>query len=186
MPILVISARSRLLANRGKRQSGGHLPSSGGLAQALHRRAVEDRRAVEKFEAFMRRLPLPVRILVAVVTVSGGLLFITHGRDEVSGSSTQFQSRASGSSAADGLIVLKHEWGADQAGSRIVRGTVVNRTFRRVVATIELGLYGQDGSHIGTASAKIDQIEPGAVSRFEAAVRDDAAASYKIIGLSAS
>lgn len=140
---------------------------------------------MEKFEAFMRRLPLPVRVLVAVVTVSGGLLFITHGRDEVSGSSDQVQSRASGSWAADGLIVLKHEWAADQAGSRIVRGTVVNRTSRRAAAKIEVALYGPDGSHIGTASAKIDQIEPGAISRFEAAVRDDAAASYKIIGVSA-
>jgi hypothetical protein len=140
---------------------------------------------VDKFEAFMRQLPLLVRILVAVITVSGGLLLITHGHDEVSGSSTQVQSRASGSSATDGLIVLKHEWGAGQAGSRIVRGTVLNRTSRRVVAKIEVALYGPEGRHIGTASAKIDQIEPGAISRFEAAVRNDAAASYKIIGVSA-
>jgi hypothetical protein len=140
---------------------------------------------VDRFEAFMRRLPLPVRILAAVITVSGGLLFITHGRDEVSGSSAQVQSRAPGWSAADRLIVLTHEWGADQAGNRIVRGTVVNKTSRRAAARIEVGLYDPDGRPISTASATINQLEPGAISRFETAVTNEAVASYKIIGVSA-
>ena len=141
---------------------------------------------MERFDEFMRSLPLPVRILVALITVVGGLMLVTHGRDEVSGSSARVQSSASAPSNAGGLIVLKHAWGADQTGHRMVTGTVANKTARRYgSATVEVGLYGPDGSSIGSASAKIDNLEPGATSRFEAVVKDDTAVSYKIIGVSA-
>ncbi len=141
---------------------------------------------MEKFDEFMRSLPLPVRILVALITVVGGLMLVTHGRDEVSGSSARVQPGASALSNAGGLIVLKHAWGADQTGHRMVTGTVANKTARRYgSATVEVGLYGPDGSSIGSTSAKTDSLEPGATSRFEAVVKDEAAVSYKIMGISA-
>jgi hypothetical protein len=141
---------------------------------------------VEKFDEFMRSLPLPVRILVAVITVVGGLMLVTHGRDEVSGSSARVQPSASAPSNAGGLIVLKHAWGADQAGNRMVTGTVANKTTRRYgSAMVEVSLYGPDGRSIGGTSAKIDNLEPGATSGFEAVVKDDTAVSYKIMGVSA-
>lgn len=141
---------------------------------------------MEKFDEFMRSLPLPVRILVALITVVGGLMLVTHGGDEVSGSSARVQSSASAPSSAGGLIVLKHAWGADRAGNRMVTGTVANKTARRYgSATVEVGLYGPDGSSIGSTLAKTDSLEPGATSRFEAVVKDEAAVSYKIMGISA-
>ena len=141
---------------------------------------------MEKFDEFMRNLPLPVRVLVAVITVVGGLMLVTHGRDEVSGSSARVQPSASTPSNAGGLIVLKHAWGADQVGNRLVTGTVANKTTRRYgSAMVEVSLYGPDGSSIGSASAKIYNLEPGSTSRFEAVVKDDTAVSYQIMGVSA-
>jgi hypothetical protein len=141
---------------------------------------------VEKFEEFMRNLPLPVRLFVAVITVFGGMMFVTHGSDEVSGSSARVQSSASAPSKADGLIVLTHAWGADRAGNRLITGTVANRTTHRYgAAKIDVRLYGPDGGHVGSTSAKIDNLEPGATSTFEAVVKDEAVVSYKIVGVSA-
>jgi hypothetical protein len=141
---------------------------------------------VEKFDQFMRNLPLPVQILVAVITVVGGLMLVTHGHDEVSGSSAQVQSSASTPSNPGGLIVLTHAWAADQAGNRMVTGTVANRTTRRYgYAKVEVSLHGPDGSSIGSTSAKTDSLEPGATSRFEVTVKNEAAVSYKIMGVSA-
>ncbi len=141
---------------------------------------------MERFDEFMRSLPLPVRILVAVITVVGGLMLVTHGRDEVSGSSARVQPSASVPSNAGGLIVLKHAWGADQTGNRLVTGTVANRTTRRFgSAMVDVNLYGPDGRPIGSASAKTGNLEPGATSEFEALVKDATAVSYQIMGVSA-
>ncbi len=141
---------------------------------------------MEKFDEFMRNLPLPVRILVALITVVGGLMLVMHGRDEVSGSSSRVQSSASAPSNGGGLIVLTHAWAADQAGNRMVIGAVANTTTRRYeYATVEVSLYGPDGSSMGSASAKTTSLEPGTTSKFEAVVKDEAAVSYKIIGVSA-
>lgn len=141
---------------------------------------------MEKFDEFMRSLPLPVRILVAIITVVGGVMLVTHGQDEVSGFPARVQSSASAPSDVAGLIVLTHGWGTDQVGNRLVSGTVANRTTRPYgYATVEVSFYGPDGSSIRSTSARTDRVEPGATTRFEAVVKDEAVVSYKIMGVSA-
>ncbi len=79
------------------------------------------------------------------------------------------------------LEVLNFDWATGEYGNRLIRGTVRNNTSKQYgYVQVEINLYDQSGTQVGSTMANVNNLEPNGTWQFEAAVLEDSATNAKV------
>ena len=88
---------------------------------------------------------------------------------------------ASSQPARPKLEVLDCDWATGEFGNRTIRGTVRNNTEKQYgYVQVEINLYDNSGTQVGSTLANVNNLEPNSTWRFEAAVLEDSATKAKV------
>ena len=79
------------------------------------------------------------------------------------------------------LQVLEINWKTGEFGNRVIQGTVRNNTGRNYkYVQVEINLYDDAGTQVGSTLANVNNLEPNAIWRFEAFVLQESATQAKV------
>ena len=85
----------------------------------------------------------------------------------------------------NGMQLLEHDFCNDEFGLRAICGIIKNNTDKeKTYAQIEINIYDQDGSQIGSTMDNINNLEPNGKWKFQAVILEDNVKSYKIKDIS--